>query len=470
MKILATTSFRYKIFLAIVGVNLLFMMAMVSFNFYKDTQWIYSFKRQNLVKIESRIEGVLEREIKTNGISEDLLANVQNELDRLILPQNIGVILYDEQGKEMLSYQSSKNISQEILSQFSTENEYVFLEDEKDEIQYYHLYRNLYAKGKSVGIIEVYEKTEKALWIDNLYLIVKQYFLAICLIFMLSIYLAWFISQKLMKRVEILTKQLPKTNIEYLDTPILEYKGKDEISPLIESYNTMLVKLKHQTENLAQTEKEESWRAMAEQIAHDIRNPLTPLKLSVQNFQRKYNPDDEGNEDKIKKLVATITHQVEVIYAITQSLSEFSKSSLESEKIEVVKALRQSLGIFPEEIVSFNTNVDELYYDNINGVYFTRIITNIVKNAIQSITRPNKEVKVSLEDKDTKFLISIEDNGNGIAKENQDKVFDRKFTTKSSGTGVGLFIVKNIVEKSNGKIWFETEEGKGTIFYIEFYK
>ena len=106
----------------------------------------------------------------------------------------------------------------------------------------------------------------------------------------------------------------------------------------------------------------------------------------------------------------------------------------------------------------------------IDGIYLTRIITNIVKNGIQSIIHNNKKVRVEIKNKSDRFIISIEDNGSGISEENRDRVFEQKFTTKSTGMGLGLSMVKKIVEDYNGKIWFETEIDEGTTFYIEFLK
>lgn len=300
-------------------------------------------------------------------------------------------------------------------------------------------------------------------------MLAKQYFLAIIILLILSGYAAWFISKNLTKKIEAISKKLTKNNVEYLDTPI-DYSENDEIKPLVESYNSMLGKLQEQTNQLAKTERGEAWREMARQVAHEINNPLTPLKLSVQNFQRKYNPDDPENEEKIRNLTQVVVHQIDIIYSIAKSFSDFAKMPTSNDTlIDVVKTIKYSVDIFPDHIIEFYTNVDELYY-KIDGIYLTRIITNIVKNGIQSITHNNKKVRVEIKNKSDRFIISIEDNGSGISEENRDRVFEQKFTTKSTGMGLGLSMVKKIVEDYNGKIWFETEIDEGTTFYIEFLK
>ena len=193
-------------------------------------------------------------------------------------------------------------------------------------------------------------------------MLAKQYFLAIIILLILSGYAAWFISKNLTKKIEAISKKLTKTNVEYLDTPI-DYSENDEIKPLVESYNSMLGKLQEQTNQLAKTERGEAWREMARQVAHEINNPLTPLKLSVQNFQRKYNPDDPENEEKIRNLTQVVVHQIDIIYSIAKSFSDFAKMPTSNDTlIDVIKTIKYSVDIFPDHIIEFYTKVDELYY------------------------------------------------------------------------------------------------------------
>ena len=137
--------------------------------------------------------------------------------------------------------------------------------------------------------------------------------------------------------------------------------------------------------------------------------------------------------------------------------------------IDVVKTVKYAVDIFPDHIIEFSTNAEEIYY-KIDNIYLTRVITNVVKNGIQAIHHQDKKVKVEIENLEDRFFIKIQDNGNGISEENKDKVFEKKFTTKSTGMGLGLFMVKKIIEDYEGKIWFESIEDEGTTFFIEFLK
>lgn len=461
-------NFRQRIFFAIVGVNLLFMTTIVVFDAYKDTVWLRSVKKQNLTKIENKVKQLYDEVNRKKMSQKESLVLFREKIEQIILPDNVGVVIYDL-GGEVLIGKANEKMDSKIKSSLATNDGEFFSEQEKENTIVYHLYDFLDENNKELGVVDVYEETDKLLVLTNIKILIKQYLLAIIIMFILSGYVAWFISKALMNRVKILEKQLPRTNIEFLDTPIVEYYGNDEITPLIESYNNMLRKLKQQTEQLTLIEREESWREMAKQIIHEIRNPLTPLKLLIQNFQRKFNPEDTDNLEKVNKLSEAVIHQVEVINSITQTFSDYSKAPLRNNPIDIVKALKCSLDIFPENIIVFDTKEEELYYP-IDEAYFTRIITNIVKNGIQAIPHKEKKITVQLTNNTGSFLITIKDNGEGISMENQDKIFERKFTTKSTGMGLGLSIVKKIVEDYNGKIWFDTKEGEGTIFYIEFYK
>ena len=320
-----------------------------------------------------------------------------------------------------------------------------------------------------IAIISTETTANKSSWYYHFKILVKQHFLAIIFLLILSGYAAWYISKGITKKITNISKTLQKTNVEYLETPI-EYSDRDEIKPLVDSYNIMLEKLQEQTSILARTEREEAWRDMARQIAHEINNPLTPLKLSVQNFQRKYNPDDENNEEKVRNLTQVVVNQIDIISSITKAFSDFAKMPVNNDAlIDVVKTVKYAVDIFPDHIIEFSTNAEEIYY-KIDNIYLTRVITNVVKNGIQAIHHQDKKVKVEIENLEDRFFIKIQDNGSGISEENKDKVFEKKFTTKSTGMGLGLFMVKKIIEDYEGKIWFESIEDEGTTFFIEFLK
>ena len=471
------TSLRDKIFIAIVVLNLLFMTFMAAFNFYRDGLRMRILKKQELVQTENKVKETYRYILKENHGSSDfsdekIRETISNKIFELANVNNIAITLYDLQGKIITSSRPQKENLASAFLQKLLKTKSIVKEQEATTPKNSILYSSwsyLNYQNKPIAIISTETTANKSSWYYHFKILLKQHFLAIIFLLILSGYAAWYISKGITKKIVHISKTLQKTNVEYLETPI-EYSDRDEIKPLVDSYNIMLEKLQEQTSILARTEREEAWRDMARQIAHEINNPLTPLKLSVQNFQRKYNPEDENNEEKVRNLTQVVVNQIDIISSITKAFSDFAKMPVNNDSlIDVVKTVKYAVDIFPDHIIEFSTNAEEIYY-KIDNIYLTRVITNVVKNGIQAIHHQDKKVKVEIENLEDRFFIKIQDNGNGISEENKDKVFEKKFTTKSTGMGLGLFMVKKIIEDYEGKIWFESKEDEGTTFFIEFLK
>lgn len=473
MNFSVNTFLRYKIFAAIVSVNFLFMVFMGGLNFYRDSIEIKQSKKREINSIKEKIQETFVYIISQNFNNKKRADSlIKQRVFEIANVNNVHITLYNLQGKVLASskYQS-KNLDAKTLLQLSKYPDFTkecFYNKDKGILANLS-YGVIKQTNKKSIVLEVEKMTnEKSVfyYFKNL---IKQFLLTIIFLVIISAYLAWYISKNLTRKIEKVAQSLEKTNVVYLETPII-YHENDEIKPLVNAYNAMLEKLQEQTLTLAKTEREEAWRDMARQIAHEINNPLTPLKLSVQNFQRKYNPDDADNVLKIKNLTQVVVNQIDIISSITQAFSEFAKLPMNKDAmVDVVKTVKYTVDIFPDHIIEFYTNAEEIYYQ-FDNIYLTRIITNLVKNAIQSIEQQQKKVIVKIENQEDRFIISIKDNGSGISDENKDKVFEEKFTTKSSGMGLGLYMVKQIVEDYNGKIWFETVVNEGTTFFLEFLK
>ena len=208
---------------------------------------------------------------------------------------------------------------------------------------------------------------------------------------------------------------------------------------------------------------------MAKQVAHEIKNPLTPMKLTVQSFQRKFNPTDPESIQKLNDYSETLIQQIDTMTAVASAFSNFASMPLQqNEWVDVVKVIKMALEIFNEDYILFNTK-ETVILGNFDKTQLIRITTNLVKNAIQAIPEEQEEklVLVQLVKTSNSVILSVQDNGIGIENEQKEVIFEPKFTTKSSGMGLGLAIIKNIVENYNGTISVSTELGKGTIFSIE---
>ena len=280
--------------------------------------------------------------------------------------------------------------------------------------------------------------------------------------------LAYFLSSYITKSLKTISDKLYETSLNQKNEKIVLEASSKEINLLISAYNQMVEELEKSAVKLAQSEREEAWREMAKQVAHEIKNPLTPMRLTVQSFQRKFDPNDPDINQKMKDYSETLIQQIDTMSAVASAFSNFaSMPAQQNETLNVVEVVELALDIFNEEHIIFESQSPEII-SKIDRTQLIRIITNLVKNAFQSIpeNQEDKRVFVAVKRESNKVLITVEDNGIGIKPQDVDRIFEPKFTTKSSGMGLGLGIIKNIIENYKGTITFETEYGKGTTFTV----
>lgn len=253
----------------------------------------------------------------------------------------------------------------------------------------------------------------------------------------------------------------------------LEWNSDDEIGQLVEAYNDMIAKLEKRTEALRRSEREGAWREMAKQVAHEIKNPLTPMKLSIQHLQRAFKVDPERGAGLIQRVAHTLVEQIESLSRIASEFSSFAKMpAAQNESFPVNELLRSAFDLFdnnPEHDAVLHLELPEHeLVVHADKSQMLRVFNNLLKNAIQAIPPDQTgKIEVILSDRHDKALVEVRDNGSGIPEAMQPKVFYPNFTTKSSGMGLGLAMCKNIVEQADGRIYFETEEGAGTTFFVE---
>ncbi|MBC7525412.1 MAG: HAMP domain-containing histidine kinase [Flavobacterium sp.] len=280
--------------------------------------------------------------------------------------------------------------------------------------------------------------------------------------------LAYFLSSYITQSLKTISDKINETSLNQKNEKIVIEANSKEINSLIKAYNAMVDELEESATMLAQSEREQAWREMAKQVAHEIKNPLTPMRLTVQSFQRKFDPEDPNLKQKINDYSKTLIQQIDTMSSVASAFSNFaSMPAQQNETLNVVEVVDFSLDIFNEEYLSFHTYEDEII-TIMDRTQLVRIITNLVKNAIQSIpeNQAEKSVIVSVKRVENRVIISVKDTGIGIETENIERIFEPKFTTKNSGMGLGLGIIKNIIENYKGTITFETETGKGTTFFV----
>ena len=289
------------------------------------------------------------------------------------------------------------------------------------------------------------------------------------LILIIAIIFSYLISVYITKSLSEIGKKIKLTRIDKKNSKIqIKARGK-EVNILVESYNKMVGMLNESVEKLSKSNKEQAWREMAKQVAHEIKNPLTPMRLSVQSFQRNFDINDIEIDKKLDEFSKTLIQQIDTMSTIASAFSNFAEMpAQEGGKINIIETTRLALKIFKEKHINFKFE-DKIIEVNIDRTQMVRIITNLIKNALEACDLlENPIIQVNIKKKNKNVLIDVIDNGVGIPEEIRTKIFEPKFTTKSSGMGLGLGMVKNLVSSYGGNISFKSTINSGTSFLISF--
>jgi nitrogen fixation/metabolism regulation signal transduction histidine kinase len=304
--------------------------------------------------------------------------------------------------------------------------------------------------------------------ISNFVIAFSNVFLALILI---SVVIGIFISRQLTRPLVIIQDKIRSMDIKKKAEKII-YTKNDELGGLIREYNRKVDELSESANKLAQSEREMAWREMAKQIAHEIKNPLTPMKLSVQYLERAYDKKDNKWEETYRKVSKNLIEQIDILSGIASEFSNFAKMPASKKEIVNLKdIITTTVDLYETaENVKFltNFNIHSEGLINADKEQMMRVFTNLIKNSIQSI--PNeKQGKISIitDELESSYLIKVIDNGCGIPEAMRPKIFQPNFTTKSSGMGLGLSMVKSMLISNNATIHFNTEEDVGTEFIIE---
>lgn len=413
-------------------------------------------------------------------------ASMEEELSKIARDATIDINLFHPEGQLYTStrpiiYESgylSKRINPEAYIHIIEDKEnQVLLEESLGSKKYRTAYVAIKAyDGRLLGVLSVpyfYAQPELDRKIIEVIATSLSIFTALFLFFLI---LSYFASHMLTKPLRLLTQKIRKTNLELPNDP-LPWQSDDEIGLLIREYNRMLLKLEESKQALAQTEKQSAWREMAKQVAHEIKNPLTPMKLSLQHLQRTFpggkngsNATNDSSRNVILRTFDTLLDQIDNLSDIATSFSEFAKMPLpKREEFEVTSVFNKTADLYADDVrITLRREVTAGPVMAIGDRQLIgRIITNLMINAIQAVPPDRKpEIDIKLYTNSDAVQIEIHDNGAGIPEAIRSKVFLPNFSTKRGGTGLGLAIAKRGVEHAGGTIWFETTEGAGTIFFI----
>jgi nitrogen fixation/metabolism regulation signal transduction histidine kinase len=291
------------------------------------------------------------------------------------------------------------------------------------------------------------------------------------LLIVITMSLAVFISGRLTSPLSMLSKGIATVGVGK-KSEHLAYAGNDEIGELVKQYNRMVDEIEESAHKLANSEREYAWREMAKQIAHEIKNPLTPMKLNVQQLFKSWKDKVPGFDKTLDRFTKNQIEYIDNLSSIAAAFSTFAKMpETAPAEVNILDQIRITLELFKNtENVSFRVHWPReskivIYADKeqLNGVF-----SNLIKNGIQSIPKGREGlITLNIEVKSDKVVVSVSDNGSGISDGLRKNLFTPNFTTKSSGMGLGLSIAKKYIESANGSIWFESEVDKGSVFCFE---
>ena len=287
-----------------------------------------------------------------------------------------------------------------------------------------------------------------------------------------AIVLAYFISRYVTRSIETIRLKIGQAGLLKKNEKIYLNNATKEIDSLVNSYNKMIDDLEDSVERLAKTEREQAWQEMAKQVAHEIKNPLTPMRLTVQSFQKNSGiKKGEDQKDKLNDFCDTLIEQIDTMSNVATSFSDFATlPKTQLEKTDIVEATKKVVEIFEQNNISLETSSENIFI-KLDKEQWIRVMTNLIKNSIQAIPHDREPIiHVNITERLKTVRVTVSDNGLGVSKNNRDKIFEPKFTTKSDGMGLGLGIVRSIINSHRGKISYKSRSKKGTDFKISLPK
>mgnify|MGYP000075414950 FL=1 len=408
--------------------------------------------------------------------TENLEAVFQKAIYEIAFVHNLKISMYDLDGKLLktsvlfgIKDAIPNNLSLQKVSQLkSSDNSRIFeiIEDKKINIETSYTYI-LDSTANRIGILKLEFNQDNTVQEYELREFLTRLIIVYFFMFLIAIMLAYFLSSYITRSIKSITDKMKRTRLNERNEKIVLNSASAEIGILVDGYNNMIDELEESAVKLATSEREQAWREMAKQVAHEIKNPLTPMRLSVQSFERRFDVNDPNIKEKLKEYSNTLIQQIDVMSSIAAAFSDFAKMPKQrKETIEIIGVVKMALDIFNEEYVSFYPIEKELYV-NLDKTQLIRIVTNLIKNATQAVEEEKKpKIDVKVFCKKEKIFIEVSDNGKGIKQEVEHLIFEPKFTTKTSGMGLGLPMIKNIIEAYDGSINFISIEGKGTVFTV----
>lgn len=439
---------------------------------------LYHFQEENeeyhqerLLRKEYAIESNIEYFLASHPeqqYTDSLSSLFSNKICELNDVHNLDINLFTPDGELIITNNAmlfengllQKSVSEEILKHIK-EGETRFVQPSTDTSDVLLIYSILYDNtGEQLAILNLpYFENDRIPEHDLEFL--ETLFTLYMLLFVGAALLAYYLSNYITHSLTAIALKMRKTQLGKRNDPIV-WKSDDEIGELVDEYNRMMAELESHAIKLAQSERETAWKEMAKQVAHEIKNPLTPMRLSVQMLERKLEVDDPR---KLREFSESMIAQIDALSNIATAFSRFaSMPEMKKEKIDIKTFMERIQTAHSGVTLRDNRDTGEIEADKDQ---LTRVLNNLILNAEQAIPADRSpEIILGYRLEEDTVEIWVQDNGVGIPESRREKVFEPSFTTKTQGMGLGLAMVRNIITGFKGTITFESKEGVGTRFVI----
>ena len=468
----------YISILALVVLSLVVIGA-TTFYFFKDQNDQYHFQR--IQRKEKTVNSSLQyflNDLEPSLMSEFITKDFDYKLREIADVNNLPIVIYNLSGKILIStidtlFQErySSDLSKDLLLKLDQSKNGRFVEKSSDQdINSYSFAFN--KKHQKMGVINIPYHPSNYSNKTELWDFLNRLLTIFLLLFIGAVVLAYLLSTYITKSIASISSKIKGVEIGE-NNERLSWENNDEIGVLVNAYNEMLNKLELSKEKLAQTQRQIAWREMAKQVAHEIKNPLTPMKLSVQHLGRALNISKEENHVILKDFQEKMLQQIHLLTEIADEFSNYAELPKgKMKEVDLTEIINKIINLFKHEShVTFNLNFQNNSSFRVIGDenQLIRLFNNLIQNSLQAMDHRG-DITLNLSQKENNVILSFIDSGPGILKDIQEKIFEPKFTTKTTGKGLGLALACQIILNHGGKITLVKDRSKGAEFKITFKK
>ena len=479
-------SLRFRIFFAMLCVLVLTFIGLAILTVIQYKEEAEDYHRERLLRKEQNIKQNLNYVLKNSPYpqeTEALQYIFYNKIFEIKDIHNLAIELYTLEGQLIIS---SQNITADSTAQKNLDPKLIqALNKNREEhlVQSFNRGRENYQSSYSFLLSDIFEPiaivhlpyiADDGFMTKELNENLLRMSILYGVMLLISVAIAYALSQYITRSLQSISQGLTSTQLLGQNQRIeIQSNASSEIRKLVEAYNHMIEALEQSAVQLAQGEREAAWREMAKQVAHEIKNPLTPMRLSVQSFERKFDPQDPEIQNKIAEFSASLIQQIDTMSDIASAFATYAKLPEQNvQTIDLTETIKRTIEVFDSKFIKFSAP-EQAVFLNFDKNQLNRIVTNLIKNSLQSLKEnqiAKPEIMVKLADEASQITLSVEDNGPGISMEVKSRVFEPKFTTKTKGMGLGLAMVKTIVLSYGGNIDIQEPKKGGVAFVMRFPK